>query len=130
MVSQQMEWHGRRRHGEKKSEQDLRFDVEQIPHFIVLFRPSNPIIHHYQAGTNMPIAVPHPTSHPVFPSLTCADVDLARTSAWYPTFQHLTISSTIIDIDLLGEREAFFEVGKTGPEVSRLSVRLMVVVGL
>ena len=63
-------------------------------------------------SSSMPIALPIPTSHPIFPSLTRDDVDSTRISAWYRNFQYLTIPSTIIDIASLGEWPAFFEVGK------------------
>lgn len=58
----------------------------------------------------MPIALPEPISHTLFPSLSRAQVDAARTSAWYPLFRDNTIASTIIDLEDLGERDAFLEV--------------------
>jgi hypothetical protein len=55
--------------------------------------------------------VPTSTTPPVvFPTLTRAEVDAARTSAWYDTFEDLTTPATIISVDELGERAAFLEV--------------------
>lgn len=57
-------------------------------------------------------AMPVPTSTsspPLLPPLTRADIDAARTSAWYDTFEDLTTPATVISIDALGERPAFLE---------------------
>lgn len=56
--------------------------------------------------------MPVPTSTaepPLFPLLTVAEVDAARTSSWYETFEDLTTPATVISIDELGERAAFLE---------------------
>ncbi|KLT43776.1 D123-domain-containing protein [Cutaneotrichosporon oleaginosum] len=56
--------------------------------------------------------MPVPTSTtppPLFPPLTRAEVDAARTSAWYDVFEDLTTPATIISVDALGERAAFLE---------------------
>lgn len=58
----------------------------------------------------MPIPIPtHPTP-PLFPSLSVQQIDAARLSAWYEIFQDLTIPSIVIDLDELGEKEAFIQV--------------------
>ncbi|TXT08823.1 hypothetical protein VHUM_02951 [Vanrija humicola] len=58
----------------------------------------------------MPVPVRTPSPAPLlFPPLTVGEVDAARTSAWYDTFEDITFTSTIVDIDALGEREAFLE---------------------
>ncbi|BEI85623.1 hypothetical protein CcaverHIS002_0510240 [Cutaneotrichosporon cavernicola] len=56
--------------------------------------------------------MPVPTSTappPLFPTLTRSEVDAARTSAWYDTFEDLTTPATVINIDALDERAAFLE---------------------
>ena len=58
----------------------------------------------------MPIPIPTNPEPPLFPSLTMDQIDAARLSAWYDTFQDLTIPSTIIDLEELGEKEAFIQV--------------------
>jgi len=58
----------------------------------------------------MPIPIPTNPEPPLFPSLTVDQIDAARLSAWYETFQDLTIPSTIIDLEELGEKEAFIQV--------------------
>lgn len=60
----------------------------------------------------MPIPIPNQadTTPPVFPSLTREQIDAARTPSWYDTFEDITIPSTIIDLDELGEKEAFLDV--------------------
>lgn len=59
----------------------------------------------------MPVPVRTPSPAPLFPPLTVGEVDAARTSAWYDTFEDITFAASIVDIDGLGEREAFLEVG-------------------
>jgi hypothetical protein len=58
----------------------------------------------------MPIPIPTNPEPPLFPNLTVDRIDAARLSAWYETFQDLTIPSTIIDLEELGEKEAFIQV--------------------
>jgi hypothetical protein len=58
----------------------------------------------------MPVPVPIQADPPLFPSLTVQQIDAARLSSWYETFQDLTIPSTIIDLDVIGEKEAFIQV--------------------
>jgi len=58
----------------------------------------------------MPIPIPTNPEPPLFPSLSVDHIDAARLSAWYETFQDLTIPSTIIDLEELGEKEAFIQV--------------------
>ena len=60
----------------------------------------------------MPIPTPTPSPIPLFPSLTREHIDGTRTSAWYLPFRSITIPSIIIDLDQLGEREAFLEVSE------------------
>lgn len=57
----------------------------------------------------MPVPV-NTADPPLFPTLTRPEVDAARTSAWYETFEDLTIPSTVVSVDALGERKAFLEV--------------------
>ncbi|WVQ84406.1 hypothetical protein IAT38_006558 [Cryptococcus sp. DSM 104549] len=57
----------------------------------------------------MPIPTPPPTDFPLFPTLTRAQIDAARTSAWYETFEDITAPATVIDLRELGEEEAFLE---------------------
>ena len=71
--------------------------------------PSQHLSHPYQTA-RMPVAIPTPTPLPLFPPMTRAQVEAARTSAWYPVFRRITLATTIIDLDSLGEREAFLEV--------------------
>jgi hypothetical protein len=58
--------------------------------------------------------IPTPTqpadSPPVFPQLTREQIDASRVSSWYDTFEDITIPSTVIDLDEIGEKEAFLEV--------------------
>ena len=58
----------------------------------------------------MPIPIPEQPEPPLFPTLTVQQIDAARLSSWYETFEDLTIPSTIIDLDQLGEKEAFMRV--------------------
>jgi len=58
----------------------------------------------------MPIPIPTSPEPPLFPSLTVDQIDAARLSSWYETFQDLTIPSTIIDLEELGEKDAFIQV--------------------
>jgi hypothetical protein len=58
----------------------------------------------------MPIPTPIQADPPLFSSLTVQQIDAARLSSWYETFQDLTIPSTIIDLDVIGEKEAFIQV--------------------
>ncbi|ORX37070.1 D123-domain-containing protein [Kockovaella imperatae] len=56
----------------------------------------------------MPVPIRQVEHEPeVFPLLTRSEVDATRTSAWYETFEDLTIPSRIIDLETLGEEEAF-----------------------
>jgi len=59
----------------------------------------------------MPIPIPDQPEPSLFPILTVQQIDAARLSSWYETFEDLTIPSTIIDLDQLGEKEAFMRVG-------------------
>jgi hypothetical protein len=63
----------------------------------------------------MPVPLPAPSSPPLFPSLSEHQVDAARTSSWYHTFENFTVPSTIIDLQELGEEEAFIEVSGKMP---------------
>ena len=58
----------------------------------------------------MPIPTPDQPEPSLFPTLTVQQIDAARFSSWYETFEDLTIPSTIIDLDQLGEKEAFMRV--------------------
>lgn len=60
----------------------------------------------------MPVPVKTPEPVTVYPALKKANIDAARTSAWYDTFEDLTIPSTFVDIEALGEREAFLDVSE------------------
>ncbi|KAK8858893.1 hypothetical protein IAR55_003124 [Kwoniella newhampshirensis] len=55
----------------------------------------------------MPIPTPPAISFDLFPTLTRAQIDAARTSAWYDTFEDLTFPAIVIDVASLGEDEAF-----------------------
>ncbi len=57
----------------------------------------------------MPVPVTT-TAVPLFPPLTRMAVDAARTSSWHETFEDLTAPAVVIDLDTLGERDAFVEV--------------------
>jgi len=57
----------------------------------------------------MPVPVPPSTPLPLFPPLTRAQVDGARTSAWHELFHDVTADAHIIDLQELGERDAFLE---------------------
>ncbi|ORY24570.1 D123-domain-containing protein [Naematelia encephala] len=57
----------------------------------------------------MPVPIPPPAPIDIYPQLSRDLVEEARTSAWYPAFSRLSLPSTFIDIDQLGEREAFLE---------------------
>lgn len=46
----------------------------------------------------------------VLPDLSKDQIDAARTSRWYETFEDFTIPSTIINLSALGEQDAFMEV--------------------
>lgn len=46
----------------------------------------------------------------IFPSLTVKQVDAALTSSWYDKFEDLTIPSTIINLDSIGEKDVFLKV--------------------
>jgi hypothetical protein len=61
----------------------------------------------------MPIPIPTNPEPPLFPSLKVDQIDAARLSAWYETFQDLTIPSTIIDLEEIGEKDAFIQVRLT-----------------
>ncbi|WWC71089.1 uncharacterized protein I206_105042 [Kwoniella pini CBS 10737] len=55
----------------------------------------------------MPIPMPRQTTFELFPTLTKDQIDAARTSAWYDTFEDITFPSTVIDLAELGEDEDF-----------------------
>ncbi|WVW85072.1 hypothetical protein I302_107108 [Kwoniella bestiolae CBS 10118] len=56
----------------------------------------------------MPIPIPTSSEEAeLFPTLTRAQIDSARTSAWYDTFEDITFDSTVIDLAGLGEEEEF-----------------------
>ncbi|KAL1405873.1 hypothetical protein Q8F55_007552 [Vanrija albida] len=57
----------------------------------------------------MPVPVRAPSPAPLFPPLTVGEVDAARTSAWYETFEDITFAASVVDIDALGEHDAFVE---------------------
>lgn len=57
----------------------------------------------------MPVPVPASTPLPLFPALTAAQVDAARTSAWHELFHDVTAPATIVDLQETGERAAFTE---------------------
>lgn len=46
----------------------------------------------------------------LFPSLTVGEIDAARLSAWYDKFEDLTIPTTVIDLESIGEKELFLQV--------------------
>jgi hypothetical protein len=96
------------------------FYVESPPPLINSLDELSRHNHHYLCDfflastylTIMPIPTPmRPAdSPPVFPHLTHEQIDAARVSSWYHTFEDITIPSTIIDLDEIGEKEAFLEV--------------------
>ncbi|WWC96441.1 hypothetical protein V866_003309 [Kwoniella sp. B9012] len=43
----------------------------------------------------------------LFPTLTRQQIEAARTSSWYDTFEDITFDSTVIDLSELGEEEEF-----------------------
>ncbi|WVQ65438.1 uncharacterized protein L199_003614 [Kwoniella botswanensis] len=54
--------------------------------------------------------IPIPTSdeeYDLFPILSRQQIDAARTSSWYDTFEDITFDSTVIDLSDLGEEEEF-----------------------
>ncbi|WRT66717.1 uncharacterized protein IL334_003680 [Kwoniella shivajii] len=55
----------------------------------------------------MPIPIPTRTTFDLFPTLYREQIDAARTSSWYDTFEDLTFQSTIVDLAELGEEEDF-----------------------
>ncbi|WWD18786.1 hypothetical protein CI109_103241 [Kwoniella shandongensis] len=55
----------------------------------------------------MPIPTPQAASFDLFPTLTRAQIDAARTSAWHYTFEDLTFPAMVIDLSSSGEEEAF-----------------------
>lgn len=46
----------------------------------------------------------------IFPALTVDQVNAALTSRWYSKFEDLTINTTIINLDSIGEKEVFLKV--------------------
>lgn len=60
----------------------------------------------------MPVPVPsaEPVDLPLFPRSTKESIDAARLSSWFPLFRRVTIPSTVIDLDEIGEKEAFLDV--------------------
>lgn len=58
----------------------------------------------------MPVPISTDATPELFPPLTRAQVDAARTSAWEELFHDVTAPVTIVDLQVLGEREAFLEV--------------------
>ncbi|OCF75495.1 cytoplasmic protein [Kwoniella mangroviensis CBS 8886] len=56
----------------------------------------------------MPIPIPSSDEeYDLLPTLTRRQIDAARTSSWYDTFQDITFDSTVIDLSELGEEEEF-----------------------
>nr|XP_018261999.1 cytoplasmic protein [Kwoniella dejecticola CBS 10117]OBR84157.1 cytoplasmic protein [Kwoniella dejecticola CBS 10117] len=55
----------------------------------------------------MPIPIPQQMDLELFPTLTKSQIDAARTSAWYDTFEDITFPSTVIDLAELGEESNF-----------------------
>jgi hypothetical protein len=58
----------------------------------------------------MPIPTPTMAEQPIFPTLTPAQIDATRTSAWLSTFEEITPKTSIVDLDNVGEKDAFLEV--------------------
>jgi hypothetical protein len=60
----------------------------------------------------MPVPIPSSQDQEpsLFPEIPRSQIDAARLSSWYPLFRRLTFPTTIIDLDKLGEKEAFLEV--------------------
>jgi hypothetical protein len=58
----------------------------------------------------MPIPIPTRPDPPLFPHLSVQQIDAARLSHWYDTFLDLTIPSTVIDLEEIGEKETFIKV--------------------
>jgi hypothetical protein len=61
----------------------------------------------------MPIPIPSGPDPEIFPLLSQAQIDAARLSAWYPTFEDLTIESIVIDLEQVGEKDQFISVSLT-----------------
>lgn len=61
---------------------------------------------------------------PLFPALTIEQVDAALTSRWYDKFEDLTIKSTIINLDSIGEKDVFLKVRPQSAETLKLSYHL------
>lgn len=72
-------------------------------HLCFSLRPYRPI---------MPVPVPPAGPAVTFPTLTRENIDAARTSQWLDKFEDITANATVIDIDALGERDAFLKVGR------------------
>lgn len=60
----------------------------------------------------MPVPVPHDqdVDQLLFPTIPKLHIDAARLSSWYPLFRRVTFPTTIIDLDALGEKDAFLQV--------------------
>lgn len=61
----------------------------------------------------MPVSLPPEGPTSLLPPLTREQVDAARTSAWHERFEDITAPAVIINLDELGERDAFLKVGQT-----------------
>jgi hypothetical protein len=80
--------------------------INQLPTFNFNF----PFISSFSPPSEMPIPTHTGPEPSVFPSLTIAQIDAARTSAWYHIFEDLTIPSIIINLKELGEKDLFLQV--------------------
>ncbi|GFZ50506.1 hypothetical protein JCM24511_08263 [Saitozyma sp. JCM 24511] len=69
----------------------------------------------------MPVPIPPTQPVPLFPPLTKSVIDSARTSAWYDAFAGITIPTTIVDLDDIGEKAAFLESGSEDESESESS---------
>lgn len=70
----------------------------------------------------MPIPVHTRPDPPLFPTLSVQQIDAARLSSWYHTFEDLTIPSTVIDLEEIGEKETFIKVSSSLGQVSPSSI--------
>jgi len=70
----------------------------------------------------MPIPIHTRPDPPLFPTLSVQQIDAARLSSWYHTFEDLTIPSTVIDLGEIGEKETFIKVNSFLGQVEPSSV--------
>lgn len=68
----------------------------------------------------MPVPITASAPAPLFPPITKKSVDAARTSSWHEIFEDITAPAVVIDLEELGEREAFTEVSL--PPVSNFGI--------